>query len=88
MNALKRPRQHMADLVQEALDRRKLWDAYRARPDYQQNDYLLWINSAKRDDTKQRRLDKMLGELDAGNGYMGMRWAPKADDGGAGKKDG
>ncbi|MGR3433920.1 MAG: YdeI/OmpD-associated family protein, partial [Shimia sp.] len=51
--------------------------AYDARPPYQRNDYLWWINDAKRQDTKQRRLDKMLSELGAGEGYMGMDWSPK-----------
>ena len=36
------------------------------------------INSAKRAETKQRRLDRMLGELRAGHGYMGMAWSPKS----------
>jgi hypothetical protein len=34
----------------------------------------LWINKAKRDDTKQKRLRQMLYELEAGNVYMGMIW--------------
>ncbi len=47
--------------------------AYEARASYQRNDYLGWINRAKRDDTKQRRLEKMLRELEAGDVYMNMR---------------
>ena len=51
-------------------------DAYRARPDYQQNDYLGWINRAKRPETKERRLQQMLLELERGDVYMKMDWRP------------
>jgi predicted amino acid-binding ACT domain protein len=51
--------------------------AYDARPPYQRNDYLGWINRAKRDDTRQKRLRQMLAELRAGEGYMNMPWRPK-----------
>ncbi len=47
-------------------------DDYRARPPYQQNDYLGWINRAKRDETKQRRLAQMVDELRHGDRYMNM----------------
>ncbi|MGR3466381.1 MAG: YdeI/OmpD-associated family protein [Shimia sp.] len=67
----------MPDFVRAALEDRGLKSAYDARPPYQRNDYLWWINDAKRQDTKQRRLDKMLSELGAGEGYMGMDWSPK-----------
>jgi hypothetical protein len=73
---LKRDVQPMPGMVRRALDARKLMDAYRARPDYQQNDYLGWINKAKLDDTKRKRLDQMLDELEKGNVYMGMAWSP------------
>ena len=74
---LTRPRQDMPDIVAEALTTHGLRDAYDARPPYQRNDYLGWINRAKRDDTKQRRLLQMLAELRAGEGYMNMPWRPK-----------
>ncbi len=48
--------------------------AYQARPPYQRNDYVGWITRAKRDDTRSRRLEQMLTELEAGNRYMKMRW--------------
>ena len=69
-----RKRETMPDFVREALDARGLRDAYDARPPYQRNDYLLWINKVKRDDTKQKHLAQMLDELDAGGVYMGMAW--------------
>lgn len=77
MNGLKRPHESMPLIVSEALDAKKLWDAYNIRPPYQRNDYLGWINRAKRDETKIKRLRKMLGELAAGTGYMGLLWSPK-----------
>ncbi|QBF33843.1 YdeI/OmpD-associated family protein [Thalassococcus sp. S3] len=42
------------------------------RPWYQRNDYLGWIKRAKREDTKLRRLNQMLDELETGNVYMKM----------------
>lgn len=78
MSDLKRPIQPMPELVKTALREADLRDAYDARPAYQRNDYLWWINSAKRDDTKQRRLSKMLTELKEGSGYMGMDWNSKS----------
>ena len=66
----------MPDFVARALDEDGLRAAYDARPAYQQNDYLMWINAAKRDDAKRRRLAKMIAELRVGRGYMGMAWGP------------
>jgi uncharacterized protein YdeI (YjbR/CyaY-like superfamily) len=74
---MKRPAQPMPAFVAQALQEAGLEDAYAARPPYQRNDYLGWINRAKRDETKQKRLVKMLAELKAGAGYMGMEWRPK-----------
>jgi uncharacterized protein YdeI (YjbR/CyaY-like superfamily) len=69
-----RKREDMPYFVREALDARRLRDKYDARPPYQRNDYLLWINKVKRDDTKQKHLEQMLDELEAGGVYMGMQW--------------
>ena len=62
--------------VEDALIDRGLMHAYRARPDYQQNDYLGWINRAKRSETKARRLRQMCSELEQGDVYMKMDWLP------------
>ena len=62
MTALKRPRHPMPPDLEAALTDRKLMDAYRARPDYQQNDWIAWIERARRDDTRQKRLDQMLAK--------------------------
>lgn len=72
--ALKRPRQKMPVFVRAELVSNGLLDAYAARPPYQRNDYLSWINRAKRDETKQKRLDQMLSELKRGDRYMNMVW--------------
>ena len=66
----------MSEFVWQALTERGLTSAYRARPPYQQNDYIGWINRAKRPETKQRRLDQMLDELERGDLYMKMAYRP------------
>ena len=66
----------MPAAVESALIERGLMEAYRVRPDYQQNDYLGWINRAKRAETKERRLEQMLDELERGGVYMKMDWRP------------
>ena len=45
---LKRAIHEMPDDVRAAIEERGLMEAYRARPAYQQNDYLGWITRAKR----------------------------------------
>ena len=77
MMALSRPIHPMPDFVTKALDAADLRGAYDARPPYQRNDYVGWINAAKRDETKKRRLRQMLAELAAGEGYMNMPWRPR-----------
>lgn len=64
----------MPEFVREALIERDLVDAYRARPAYQKNDYMGWITRAKRQETRERRLDQMLDELAAGDRYMKMAY--------------
>jgi uncharacterized protein YdeI (YjbR/CyaY-like superfamily) len=60
--------------VRRALEDAGLMAAYDDRPPYQRNDYLGWIARAKRDDTRRRRIEQMLGELVAGDVYMKMEW--------------
>lgn len=74
---LQRDRHPMPDFVREALEKQKLMPAYRTRPAYQQNDYLGWIQRAKREATQQKRLQQMLDELQQGDVYMNMAWRPK-----------
>ncbi|WP_375058259.1 YdeI/OmpD-associated family protein [Zobellella sp. DQSA1] len=70
---LKRKKQPMPDFVRDALKARGLFDVYEARPPYQRNDYLLWINNAERQETKEKRLCQMLDELETGGIYMNMK---------------
>lgn len=74
MTGLKRTLNPMPDDIRSALDKRGLAAAYAARPDYQRNDYLGWIAGAKRPETRRKRLDQMLDELELGGVYMKMAW--------------
>ena len=67
----------MPEFVAKALEAHGLKGAYDARPPYQRNDYLGWINRAKRIETKEKRLRIMLAELRDGEGYMNMSWRPR-----------
>ena len=69
-----RPRYEMPEFFREALNTHNLMDTYLARPPYQQNDYIGWIQRAKLDATKQKRLNQMLDELKKGGVYMRMKW--------------
>ena len=75
--SLKRPKQPMPEFVKNALEQYSLINEYESRPPYQLNDYLWWINDAKRQETKDKRLNQMLDELRAGNLYMKMSWSKK-----------
>jgi uncharacterized protein YdeI (YjbR/CyaY-like superfamily) len=74
MSNLKRPQYPMPNDIALALIDARLIEAYRARPDYQQNDYIAWITRAKRDETRQKRLQQMLQELKRGHLYMKMAY--------------
>ena len=63
--------------IARALRSRGLQAAYETRPPYQRNDYIGWITTAKRPDTRRRRLEQMLAELRAGDCYMKMAWRGK-----------
>lgn len=74
---LTRTRYKMPDYIPNALTERNLMVVYRERPDYQQNEYIGWISSAKQEETKQKRLVQMLDELEGGKLYMKMKWHSK-----------
>lgn len=76
-SGLQRAQQPMPEFVLQALIRNDLMAAYEKRPPYQRNDYLLWINTAKREETKKKRLAQMLDELARGHVYMRMKWPDK-----------
>ncbi|HEV7718975.1 MAG TPA: YdeI/OmpD-associated family protein [Arsenicitalea sp.] len=70
---MKREIYPVPDDIAAALSERGVLAAYRARPAYQQNDYIGWITRAKRPETRQKRLAQMLDELEQGGVYMKMR---------------
>jgi len=67
---LKRPIYPMPEDVGIALREDGLLERYQKRPPYQQNDYIAWINHAKRSETRQKRIQQMLSELHSGKLYM------------------
>jgi uncharacterized protein YdeI (YjbR/CyaY-like superfamily) len=69
-----RRRQTMPASIREALSKHGLLAAYRERPPYQRNDYIIWIMQAKREQTREKRLAQMLSELERGGVYMKMKW--------------
>jgi uncharacterized protein YdeI (YjbR/CyaY-like superfamily) len=72
--ALTRAANPMPDDLRAEIEARGLEEAYAARPLYQRNDYLGWITGAKRPDTRRKRVEQMLDELEKGGVYMRMRW--------------
>jgi uncharacterized protein YdeI (YjbR/CyaY-like superfamily) len=74
---MKRSANLMPAYVAQALERDALAGAFNQRPWYQRNDYLGWIDRAKRDGTKMKRLQQMLDELRSGDIYMKMAWCPR-----------
>jgi hypothetical protein len=71
-------KQPMPGNVRHALDKRELADAFRDRPQYQQDDYLKWIATAAGPTAKQQRLDQMLDELQNGKLFKGEPYTPPA----------
>lgn len=74
---LKRPVHPMPDDIRHALEENGLMAPCRDRPAYQQNDYIGWIERAKREATRQKRLCQMIDELKGGMRYMNMAYRPK-----------
>ncbi|MCB1499506.1 MAG: YdeI/OmpD-associated family protein [Bauldia sp.] len=68
----------MPEDVRVALEEADAMAAYRARPDYQQNDYVGWITRAKLPETRQKRILQMVDELEKGGVYMNMTHNPSA----------
>lgn len=74
---LKRTVNVMPKEIRDILRSRGLMNAYESRPAYQRNDYLGWIARAKQEETRQKRLNQMLDELEGGKKYMNMKWNAK-----------
>lgn len=60
----------MPDYVEQALNAEGLRHLFNQRPWYQRNGCLGWIDRAKREDTRMRRLQQTPDELRAGDVYM------------------
>jgi hypothetical protein len=73
---LQRPLQSMPPDIEALLKQRRLEADYDARPAYQRNDYLGWIARARSQETRQKRIDLMLDELEVGGVYMNMAHKP------------
>ena len=67
-----RERHHMPNDIAAALKSSGLRADYNARPAYQRNDYIGWINRAKTSETRIKRREQMLTERAQGGIYMGM----------------
>lgn len=74
---LTRPRYPMPDYIRQPLEKHQLMDQYKNRPPYQQNDYIGWITRAKKEETREKRLQQMLYELKDGGLYMKMKYNPQ-----------
>ena len=75
---LKRPLYPVPEEVLAVLEKEGLVDSYYERPPYQRNDYISWITRAKREETRQKRLQQMIDELKDGSLYMKMKYNPKS----------
>jgi uncharacterized protein YdeI (YjbR/CyaY-like superfamily) len=66
----------MPDDVLTELGSTGLLDAYDDRPFYQRNDYLSWIDRARRPETRRKSVDQTLAELEQGGVHMGTDHPP------------
>ena len=69
---LTREKYPMPGYIKQALEKNNVVSDYEARPAYQQNDYIGWIERAKRMETRNKRLQQMIDELKIGGVYMNM----------------
>ena len=73
---VKRKRYDMPEYIEKQLLEYGVMEDYLQRPAYQRNDYIGWIERAKRQETKKKRIDQMLEELKNGGVYMKMKHTP------------
>jgi uncharacterized protein YdeI (YjbR/CyaY-like superfamily) len=71
-----RGRKPIPGQIKTALAKQKLLDAFLARPDYQRDDYLTWLDAAKLPEQRQQRMTQFLEEIGKGDVYMGQPWSP------------
>lgn len=80
---LQRPVLEIPSDIKDLLVKNELYDCYLNRPAYQQNDYIGWILRAKKEETRQKRVNQMMDELKNGNVYMNMAYKQKSKNGGS-----
>lgn len=73
---MKRPKHPIPNFVNQTLEEHGLIAEYNARPAHQRNDYIGWINNAKLQKTKEKRVNQMVAELEKGGVYMKMSHPP------------
>ena len=73
---MKRQRYDMPQYIEEQLLSHGVMEDYLQRPSYQRNDYIGWIERAKRKETKNKRIKQMLEELKKGGVYMKINHPP------------
>ena len=73
---MKRRIYDMPKYIEEQLLCYGVMEDYLQRPAYQRNDYIGWIERAKREETKKKRIIQMLDELKIGGVYMKMKHSP------------
>ena len=73
----RRLRHKIPVFVRRALVKEKVLEAYLSRPPHQQNDYIGWINRAKKEETKMKRLNQMFDGLKKGIVCMKMKDSAK-----------
>ena len=61
-------RREQVDIIPEELEselrkKKGALTAYRALPDSRKKQYIYWLQSAKREETKQRRIQKIVNEV-------------------------
>lgn len=64
----------MPNFFRQALIENHVLNEYNARPSYQRNDYISWVNRAVMTATKQKRINQMIDELKRGSVYMKMKY--------------
>ncbi len=72
---LKKPVLKLSDRIKNRLLTENVLKEYEERPFYQRNDYIHWIESAKREETFEKRIQQMIDELKDGNTYMKMEYS-------------
>ena len=63
----------MPGYFRQVLEERKLMQSYNKRPAHQRNDCIVWLERARKLETRQRRLDQMLNELTLEGVFMGIK---------------